>query len=215
MNIEDVEVKGYKGRDKIKGPNISMEWTKERLDEYVKCASDPVYFIVKYCKVIHIDHGLVPLELYPYQVKMINHFEENRFSVVLSSRQSGKSIVSCAYILWYVLFNTEKFVAILANKGSTAREMLARITLMLEHIPLWLQPGAKAVNKGSLEFDNNSTIMAAATSGSSIRGRSVSLLYLDEFAFVEDAETFYTSTYPVISSGKTSRVIIIHCERCR
>lgn len=206
--IDDVSAKGYKGRDRIKGPNVVIEWTPDRILEYDRCATDPVYFITKYCKVIHIDRGLVPLELYPYQERMINHFQDNRFSVVLSSRQSGKSIVSCAYILWFALFNSEKTIAILANKGSTAREMLSRITLMLENIPLWLQPGAKSVNKGKLEFDNNSSIIAAATSGSSIRGLSISLLFLDEFAFVEDAETFYTSTYPVISSGQSSRVIV-------
>jgi hypothetical protein len=139
---------------------------------------------------------------------MFEHFKENRFSVVLACRQSGKSISACAYLLWYALFNPEKTVAILANKGATAREMLARITLMLENIPFFLQPGSKALNKGSLEFSNNSRIIAAATSGNSIRGMSVNLLYLDEFAFVERAAEFYTSTYPVVSAGKDTKVII-------
>jgi hypothetical protein len=168
----------------------------------------PVYFVENYVKVISLDDGMVPFVLYPYQKDMFKQFQENRFNVVLACRQSGKSISACAYLLWYVLFNPEKTVAILANKGATAREMLNRITLMLENIPFFLQPGSKALNKGSLEFSNNSRIIAAATSGSSIRGMSVNLLYLDEFAFVERAAEFYTSTYPVISAGKDTKVIV-------
>jgi hypothetical protein len=170
--------------------------------------NDPAYFAENYCKVISLDKGLVPFELYPYQKKMFEVFNEHRFSVVLACRQSGKSISACAYLLWFALFNPEKTVAVLANKGATAREMLSRVTLMLENIPFFLQPGCKALNKGSIEFSNNSRILAAATSGSSIRGLSVSLLYLDEFAFVERAAEFYTSTYPVISSGKDTKVIV-------
>lgn len=169
---------------------------------------DPVYFAEKYIKVISLDSGLVDFKLYPYQREMFNHFNENRFNVVLACRQSGKSISACAYLLWFALFNPEKTVAILANKGATAREMLSRITLMLENIPFFLQPGAKALNKGSIEFGNNSRILASATSGSSIRGLSVNLLYLDEFAFVERAAEFYTSTYPVVSAGKDTKIII-------
>jgi len=112
------------------------------------------------------------------------------------------------YILWYALFHSEKTIAVLANKGATAREMLSRITLALENVPFFLQPGTKALNKGSIEFSNNSRIIASATSGSSIRGLSVNLLFLDEFAFVEDAATFYTSTYPVITAAEGSRVIV-------
>tara|TARA_R100000388_G_scaffold94360_1_gene81334 strand:+ start:390 stop:1913 length:1524 start_codon:yes stop_codon:yes gene_type:complete len=170
--------------------------------------TDAVYFARNYVKVIALDKGLVNFDLYPYQEQMFKHFEEHRFNVVLACRQSGKSISACAYLLWFVLFNSEKTVAILANKGATAREMLARITLMLENIPFFLQPGSKALNKGSLEFSNNSRIVAAATSGSSIRGMSVNLLYLDEFAFVERAAEFYTSTYPVVSAGTDTKIIV-------
>ena len=169
---------------------------------------DPSHFATTYCKIISLDDGLVPFELYPYQEKMFEAFDANRFNIVLACRQSGKSISSVAYLLWYALFHTEKTIAVMANKGATAREMLGRITLMLENLPFFLQPGCKALNKGSIEFSNNSRIVAAATSGSSIRGMSVSLLYLDEFAFVENAAEFYTSTYPVISSGKETKIII-------
>ena len=169
---------------------------------------DPIYFAEEYVKVISLDQGLVPFKLYPYQKEMFGHFNDNRFSIILACRQSGKSISACAYLLWYALFHPEKTIAILANKGATAREMLSRITLMLENIPFFLQPGSKALNKGSLEFSNNSRILAAATSGSSIRGMSVNLLYLDEFAFVERASEFYTSTYPVVSAGTGTKVIV-------
>ena len=198
----------YLGNAQVKKDGVQQGWTKEDIQEYQRCMQDPVYFAQTYGKVISLDEGLVPFKLYPYQKEMFQHFQDNRFSIVLACRQSGKSISSCMYILWYALFHPDQTIAILANKGATAREMLARITLALENIPFFLQPGTKALNKGSIEFSNNSRIIAAATSGSSIRGLSVNLLFLDEFAFVENAAQFYTSTYPVISSGKTSRVII-------
>ena len=202
------QVETYLGNVNVKKDGVQQDWTEEEIVEYQKCFDDPVYFTQTYVKIVSLDEGLVPFSLYPYQNKMFGHFNDNRFSIVLACRQSGKSISVCAYLLWYVLFNPEKTVAILANKGQVAREMLARVTLMLENIPFFLQPGCKALNKGSLEFSNNSRIIASATSGSSIRGLSVSLLYLDEFAFVEKASEFYTSTYPVISAGGDTKVII-------
>jgi len=198
----------YLGNPNVKRDGVIQEWEKDTVKEYAKCMNDPIYFAETYCKVISLDKGLVPFELYPYQRKMFKQFQENRFNVVLACRQSGKSISACAYLLWFALFNSEKTVAILANKGAVAREMLSRVTLMLENIPFFLQPGSKAVNKGSLEFSNNSRIIASATSGSSIRGLSVNLLYLDEFAFVERANEFYTSTYPVVSSGEDTKIIV-------
>ena len=198
----------YLGNPNVKRDGVLQKWTPDLLREYKRCMTDPIYFAEKYVKVISLDQGLVPFLLYPYQKQMFDQFQQNRFNVVLACRQSGKSISACAYLLWFALFNPEKTIAILANKGATAREMLSRITLMLENVPFFLQPGSKALNKGSLEFSNNSRILAAATSGSSIRGMSVNLLYLDEFAFVERAAEFYTSTYPVVSAGKDTKVII-------
>ena len=198
----------YLGNINIKREGVQQAWTSDDIAEYQRCMNDPVYFAETYGKVISLDEGLVPFKMYPYQKDMFQHFQDNRFSIVLACRQSGKSISSCMYILWYALFHADQTIAVLANKGATAREMLARITLALENIPFFLQPGCKALNKGSIELSNNSRIIAAATSGSSIRGLSVNLLFLDEFAFVENAAEFYTSTYPVISSGKTSRVIV-------
>jgi len=198
----------YLGNINVKRDGVQHNFTEEEIKEYIKCSNDPVYFCKKYLKVISLDDGLVPFDLYPYQEKMFDHFNNNRFSIVLACRQSGKSISSVGYIIWFAVFQTEKTIAVLANKGATAREMLGRITLMLENLPFFLQPGTKALNKGSIEFSNNSRIIAAATSGSSIRGMSVNLLFLDEFAFVENANEFYTSTYPVISAGKDTKVII-------
>jgi len=198
----------YLGNINVKRDGVQHNFTEEEIKEYIKCSNDPVYFCKTYLKVISLDDGLVPFDLYPYQEKMFDHFNNNRFSIVLACRQSGKSISSVGYIIWFAVFHSEKTIAVLANKGATAREMLGRITLMLENLPFFLQPGTKALNKGSIEFSNNSRIIAAATSGSSIRGMSVNLLFLDEFAFVENANEFYTSTYPVISAGKDTKVII-------
>lgn len=203
-----IEKHNYLGNVNVKRDGISQQWNREDIEEYRACMEDPCYFAENYCKIIHLDRGLVPFILYPYQKELFNHFEENRFNIILACRQSGKSITTVAYLLWYALFHPEKTIAILANKGVIAREMLARITLMLENLPFFLQVGCKALNKGSLEFSNNSRIIASATSGSSIRGMSINLLYLDEFAFVENATEFYTSTFPVITSGTTTKVII-------
>ena len=199
---------GYLGNPLVKRDGVEQTFTSEELSEYIACMNDPAYFARKYVKVINLDKGLVPFDLYPYQEKMFNHFNSNRFSIVLACRQSGKSISSVVYILWYAIFKPEQTIAILANKGSTSQEMLGRITLALENLPFFLQPGCKTLNKKSIEFSNNSRIVASATSGSSIRGMSVNLLFLDEFAFVENDARFYTSTYPVVTSGKTTRVII-------
>lgn len=198
----------YLGNINVKRDGVQQQWAEHEVVEYAKCMSDPSYFARKYVKIISLDEGLVNFNLYPYQEQMFNHFHDNRFSIVLACRQSGKSISSVVYLLWYAIFHPEKTIAVLANKGATAREMLQRVTLALEHLPFFLQPGCRALNKGSIEFSNNSRIVAAATSGSSIRGMSVNLLFLDEFAFVEKASEFYTSTYPVISSGRDTKVII-------
>ena len=199
---------GYLGNNLIKRAGIEQQYTEDEFKEYLKCSKEPVHFIENYCQIISLDEGLVKFKLRGYQGNLIEHYDENRFNVVLASRQSGKSITSCAYLLWYLLFHPEVTVAVLANKGAIAREMISRIVTMLESVPFFLQPGVKILNKGNIEFANDSKVVAAATSSSSIRGLSINLLYLDEFAFVENAEEFYTSTYPVVTSGKNSKVII-------
>jgi len=199
---------GYMGNQLVKGNGVAQNFTKEEIDEYMKCMSSPMYFAEKYIKVIAPSKGLIDFKPYPYQKTLFKSFNENRFNIVLACRQSGKSITTVIYILWYAIFNPEKTIAILANKGATAREMLGRITLALENLPFFLQPGCKELNKGNITFGNNAKIVAAATSGSSIRGLSIDLLFLDEFAFVERDAEFYTSTYPVISAGSETKVII-------
>ena len=199
---------GYLGNPNVKRDGVETSFTRKEINEYQKCMEDPAYFAKNYVKIISLDEGLVPFKLYPYQEKMFKHFNDNRFSIVLACRQSGKSISSVVYLLWYACFHPEKTIAILANKGAVAREMLARITLALENLPFFLQPGCKALNKGSIEFSNNSKIVATATSASSIRGLSVNLLFLDEFAFVENDAQFYTSTYPVVTAGKDTQIIV-------
>lgn len=198
----------YKGNPNVKRDGVQHMFTTWEVEEYAKCMVSVEYFAINYVKIIHLDRGLVSFDLYDYQKGLFNHFNDNRFSVVLACRQSGKSITAVIWLLWYAIFHAEKLIYILANKGSTAREILGRVTLALENLPFFLQPGCRSLNKGSMEFSNNSRIVAASTSASSIRGSSANVILLDEFAFVEKATAFYTSTYPVISSGNTSKVII-------
>ena len=199
---------GYLGNPNVKRDGIEQTFSQHELSEYIKCMQSPTYFAENYVKIISLDEGLVPFKLYPYQKGLFDHLNNNRFSIVLACRQSGKSISSVIYLLWFAVFKPEQTIVILANKGATAREMLGRVTLALENLPFFLQPGCKSLNKGSIEFSNNSRIVSAGTSSNSIRGMSVNLLFLDEFAFVENDASFYTSTYPVVSAGKQTRVII-------
>jgi hypothetical protein len=150
----------YLGNPHVKKDGVEEDWDQQKVAEYAKCMASPTHFAKDHIKIINLNEGLVPFELYPYQEKMFNHFNSNRFSVVLACRQSGKSISSLAYLLWYALFTPDQTVAILANRGATSREMLGRITLMLENLPFYLQPGCKTLNKGSIEFSNNSRIFA-------------------------------------------------------
>lgn len=198
----------YNGNVNIKKAGVKQNLTKNQLEEYYKCREDPVYFCKKYVKIIDLDKGLVNFNMWEFQEKMINTFANERFVINLLPRQMGKTITVAAFLLHYAIFNKHKAVGILANKAATSREILSRIQRMLENLPFFLQPGVVEYNKGNVEFGNGSTLMAAATSSDSIRGFSFNVVYLDEFAFVENADTFYTSTYPVISSGENTKVLI-------
>jgi len=200
---------GYNGNALLKRANQAIEWTPELVAEYVKCSQDPIYFTETYMKIINIDKGLVSFKLYDYQKEMINSFADNRFNIVATARQAGKSTVTCAFILWYTIFNAEKTVALLANKGETAREILQRIQLAYQYLPPWLQQGIKEFRAGAMVFENNSRVIAAATSSDAIRGYSINLLFIDEAAFIEHWDTFFTSVYPTISSGKESKIILV------
>lgn len=201
----------YRANPQLKRCGIQLEFTQEQVEEYIKCAQDPIYFIENYVKIVHVDDGVVPFKMWDFQKNMINTFNDNRFSIVKCPRQVGKSICSVSYILWVSLFQADQNIAILANKGDLAREILDRYQLSYENLPMWLQQGVVVWNKGNVELENGSKVLASATSSNAIRGGSFSIVMLDEFAFVPNniAEEFFTSVYPVISSGKTTKMIIV------
>lgn len=208
MSEEYVNYRGYKGNQNLKGRNVHIEWTKERVEEYEKCFNDPIYFSERYINIVHVDRGLIPIELYDYQKEIMVKTQNNRRVTVVTSRQAGKTTTAVAVILHYILFNEHKTVALLANKGDAAREILDRIKLAYEALPKWLQDGIVEWNKGSIELENGCKVIAAATSSSAIRGKSVSLLYIDEAGFVEHWDEFFASVFPTISSGETTKILL-------
>ena len=203
--------KHYKGNPNLKAENVQIEFTTEQIQEYLKCKSDPIYFAKNYVKIVSLDEGLVPFDMYDFQEKLITNFHENRFNIAKLPRQTGKSTTVVSYLLHYALFNDNIRIAILANKAETARELLGRLQLSYENLPKWLQQGVDSWNKGSLELENGSKIVAASTSSSAVRGNSFNIIFLDEFAFIPNhiAEQFFSSVYPTISSGTSTKVIII------
>ena len=187
----------YLGNPNLKKVNTPIEFTEEQLKEYIKCSQDPVYFIRTYIRIVSLDEGLIPFAMYDFQEEMVQKFHDNRFNIAKLPRQSGKSTIVTSYLLWYVLFNQNVNVAILANKAATAREMLQRLQLSYENLPKWLQQGIIAWNRGSLELENGSKILAASTSASAVRGMSFNVIFLDEFAFVPNHICLlYTSPSP-------------------
>ena len=201
----------YLGNPLLKKSNVPVEWTKEQILEYQKCMEDPLHFIQNYIRIVSLDEGLVPFTMFPFQKDMVGTIHSNRFTICRMPRQSGKSTTMVSYILHYVLFNPSMNVAILANKASTARDILGRLQLAYENLPKWLQQGVMSWNKGSLELENGSKIVASSTSSSAVRGGSFNMIFLDEFAFVPTnvASDFFSSVYPTISSGKSTKVIIV------
>lgn len=201
---------GYRDNVNLKPYGIKIDFTPEQVEEYVKCAADPIYFATKYMKAVSLDEGLIPYNPYPYQRKMIETCHKNRFVICKLPRQSGKTLTMCAYLLWNVLFNQDINVAVLANKKTIAYEILERIKNAYQYIPKWLQQGVMEWNKGSIVLENGSRVIASATSSSAVRGLSLNIIYLDEFAHIPNniAEDFFSSVYPTISAGKETKVII-------
>jgi len=201
----------YLGNPRLKSVGQNVEWTEESVIEYQKCWEDPEHFIEKYVKIVHVDRGLVPFDMYPYQKKMIHTFQNDRFVICKMPRQTGKSTTIISFLLHYILFNQSVNCAILANKLSTARELLGRLQLAYENLPKWMQQGVVVWNKGDIALENGSKILAAATSSSAVRGSSFNIIFLDEFAHVPNniADQFFTSVYPTISSGETTKVFIV------
>ena len=201
----------YLGNPNLKKTNTVVEFTKDDIKEYHKCAQDPVYFIENYVQIVSLDEGLVPFEMYDFQKGMVSTMHDNRFSIFKLPRQSGKSTTIISYLLHYALFNQNVNIAVLANKSSTARDILSRLQLAYENLPKWMQQGIIAWNKGNIELENGSKIIAAATSSSAVRGGSYNVIFLDEFAFVPSnvAEQFFASVYPTITSGQNTKVVIV------
>ena len=203
-------IKYYNSNSLLKAADQKISFTPEQVQEYLKCAEDPIYFIENYCKIVTLDDGLQLFKLYPCQVNKIKVIHENRRVILMEGRQQGKTTTSAAYILWYTLFQESKTVAILANKASAAREVLSRYQLMYENLPKWMQQGVTGWNKGDIELENGSNVFTAATTASGIRGKSVNLLYVDEAAIIPNtvAEQFFASVYPTISAGKTTKILM-------
>ena len=201
----------YLGNPLLKKANTTHEFTEEQVLEIVKCMNDPVYFAKKYVKIVTLDHGLQTFKPYHFQEKLINNFHKHRFNICKMPRQTGKSTTVVAFLLHYAVFNDNVNIGILANKAATARELLDRLQTAYENLPKWMQQGIISWNKGSLELENGSKILAASTSASAVRGMSFNILFLDEFAFVPNhiADSFFASVYPTITSGKQTKVIIV------
>ena len=201
----------YLGNPNLKKANTTQEFTEEHIVEFLKCKNDPVYFTEKHIKIVNVDEGLVSFNMYNYQKKLIKNFHKHRFNICKMPRQTGKSTTVVSYLLHYAIFNDNVNIGILANKAATARDLLGRLQMAYENLPRWMQQGIVAWNKGSLELENGSKIIAASTSASAVRGMSFNIIFLDEFAFVQNhlADDFFASVYPTISSGKSTKVIIV------
>ena len=201
----------YLGNPLLKKANTPIEFTEDQILEFIKCKENPVYFAQTYIKIVNVDRGLIPFEMYDFQTKLIRNFHQHRFNICKMPRQSGKSTTVVSYLLHYALFNDNSNIAILANKASTARDLLGRLQTAYENLPKWLQQGVLAWNRGSLEIENGSKIVAASTSASAVRGGSYNIIFLDEFAFIPNhlADQFFASVYPTISSGKSTKVIMV------
>jgi hypothetical protein len=205
----------YLGNPNLKRANTQIEFTEDQILEFLKCKEDPVYFAKNYIKIVSLDHGLVPFDMYPFQEKLIQNFHDNRFNICKMPRQTGKSTTCVSYLLHYAVFNDNVNIAILANKASTARDLLQRLQLAYENLPKWMQQGIISWNKGSLELENGSKISSNSTSSSAVRGGSYNVIFLDEFAFIPNhiADDFFASVYPTISSGQSTKVIIVSTPR--
>lgn len=203
----------YNGNPNLKRSGVQVNWSPEMVQEWVKCSQNVVYFVSKYMKIVNLDRGLISFEPYDYQVEMLKAMQEERYCIFSTSRQAGKSTVTCGFILWYIIFHSDKNVALLANKAETAREILSKVQLAYQHLPKWLQHGVLEWNKGSFHLENNSKVLATATSSDNIRGFSINLLFIDEAAFVDNWNEFFTSVYPTVSSGKTTKVILVSTPR--
>ena len=208
--MTQAEGNSYHGNPNLKPLAYQHDFSEEEIEEYIKCKNDPVYFIENYVKIITLDSGLQPFKLYDCQKKKVDCIMNNRRVVLMEGRQQGKTVTSAACILHYTIFEEDKTVAIMANKSAAAREVLNRYQIMYENLPIWMQQGVKTWNKGDVELENNSKVLTAATTAAAIRGKSVNWLYIDEAAIIPNnvADEFFTSVYPTISAGETTKILL-------
>jgi hypothetical protein len=201
----------YLGNPNLKCVGVEQEFTEEQVEEYIKCSQDPLYFISNYVKIVTLDEGLQNFKPWDFQENLLETIHDNRFVICKFPRQTGKSTCVISYLLHYTLFNPDVRVGILANKQATARELLHRLKLAYENLPMWLQQGVEEWNKSTIELENGSKVIASATSSSAVRGGSFNMIFLDEFAYVPHgvAEEFFSSVYPTISSGQSTKVLIV------
>jgi hypothetical protein len=208
---ERIDQTSYKGNLNLKVAGTQMEYTEEQIREYIKCSAEPIYFMQNYVKIINMDKGEMLFDMFDFQKRLIKTVHENRFVIAKLARQTGKSSSILGYFCHQVNFIPQYTIGIMANKAKIAIELLGRLKFAFENLPKWLQCGVVEWNKSSIVLENGSKVIAAATSSSAIRGMSCNALLLDEFAFVQPgiAEDFYSSVYPTISSGNTTKIVII------
>ena len=189
--------------DLVKKPYSKEKFTSTQLQELARCTVDPKYFIKNFCYIQPPTKGRLKFELYGYQDRLVDVYHNYRYSIAMLPRQTGKSTCAAAYLLWYAMFKPDSVILIAAHKYSGAQEIMQRVRYMYEMCPDHIRAGATAYNKGSLEFDNGSRIVAQATTENTGRGMSITLVYLDEFAFVPPrvASEFWTSISPTLSTG--------------
>lgn len=177
------------------------------VNEIVKCGKDPVYFIETYCKVQHPTKGTVPFKMYEFQKECIEQFIENRFNIILKSRQLGISTVSAAYCVWLALFYRDKNILVIATKLQTAVNFIKKVKKMLESLPPWMMFVQYEHNRQEVRLSNGSIIQASTTSGNAGRSEALSLLVVDEAAFIANFEELWTSVYPTLSTGGNAIIL--------
>jgi hypothetical protein len=179
----------------------------EHVKEIIKCGKDAVYFMKRYVKIQHMLRGLIPFDTYSFQDDCVKSFQEHRFNIVLKSRQLGLSTVTAAYSTWFAIFQKDKNILVIATKLQTAMNFIKKVKTMLDGLPSWLLLPKFESNKQQIRFSNGSTITAIPTSPDAGRSEALSLLIVDEAAFIRDFEDIWTGLYPTLSTGGSAIII--------
>ena len=199
----------FEGKINTKAPNLVFEYRKEELEELAKCAADVTYFGNKYCFSM-TDEGIRKITLRTYQEDMLSAFQDNRFVVMLASRQIGKTVTSSIFIAWYLCFHSDRNIMVVANKLATTSEIVDKIKTVLNNLPFYMKPGITAGGVTGMRFDNGCRLFSQATTKTAAIGFTIHLLFADEFAHIHSnfLLPFYRSIYPTLSSSQISRIII-------